>query len=236
MIQIAHLYPDALSSLGDRGNLLALTQRLKWRGLAFQVSRIVAGAEPDLSQFDLFYIGGDEGRQQLQLAERLRGWGPALRAAIDAGAALLAVGAGYQLLGRSVITTEREELPGAGLFACETVHKPQRLVGHLVVNAPLLGQTLVGFENHLGRTKSEAPLGLVRVGYGNNGQDHTEGSVYKGAVGTYLQGAVLPRNPWLTDWLLGQACEKRGLPPLAPLDDTLEIRAHEAVINRHKGV
>ena len=146
---------------------------------------------------------------------------------------------GYQLLGTTYTTVDGQELPGAGLFAVRSVPGPRRHIGNVLVETDLDGQrrTLVGFENHSGRTYLAAgvqPLGRTIVGAGNNGEDGTEGSVFRGAIGCYLHGSLLPKNPWLADRLLRDALAHRHGAPvtLEPLDDRLEEDAHTAVAAR----
>jgi CobQ-like glutamine amidotransferase family enzyme len=143
---------------------------------------------------------------------------------------------GYQLLGRSYTTVDGQELPGAGLFDVRSVPGPKRHIGNVLVETELGGQrrTLVGFENHSGRTylgTGLQALGRTVVGAGNNGEDRSEGAVYKGAIGCYLHGSLLPKNPWLADHLLSAALSHRTGEPatLEPLDDRLEDEAHNAV-------
>jgi CobQ-like glutamine amidotransferase family enzyme len=149
---------------------------------------------------------------------------------------------GYQLLGQSYTTVDGQQLPGAGLFDIRSVPGPRRHIGNVLVETDLDGQrrTLVGFENHSGRTylgRGVLPLGRALVGAGNNGEDGTEGAVYRSAVGCYLHGSLLPKNPWLADRLLTAALSHRLQEPvtLEPLDDELEEHAHEAVAARIRG-
>ena len=98
-------------------------------------------------------------------------------------------------------------------------------------------RTLAGFENHAGRTYLEdgaEPLGRVLAGFGNDGESGFEGCRVGRAVGTYLHGPLLPRNPWLADWLLAQAIAHRTgeAPGFEPLEDDLEAEAHEVSAGR----
>jgi CobQ-like glutamine amidotransferase family enzyme len=161
---------------------------------------------------------------------------------VEEGAALLSVCGGYQLLGASYTTVDGQQLPGAGLFDVRSLPGPKRHIGNVLVETDLDGKprTLVGFENHSGRTYLGAgvrALGRTVVGAGNNGEDHTEGAVYKGAIGCYLHGSLLPKNPWLADHLLATALRHATGAPVAltPLDDRLEEDAHQAVTARIRG-
>jgi hypothetical protein len=170
--------------------------------------------------------------------------GESLRQAVEEGAALLSVCGGYQLLGRHFLTYTGEDLPGISLFDVKTVGGEKRFIGNVAAASELDGVDgiLVGFENHSGRTKlgpACRPLGKVIKGYGNNGVDGWEGCVYKAAVGTYLHGSLLPKNPRLADWFILQALRRRyGLDELPDLDDVLEGKAHRAALDlimREKG-
>jgi CobQ-like glutamine amidotransferase family enzyme len=172
------------------------------------------------------------------------GNGEAIREAVEGGAALLSVCGGYQLLGQFFRSAEGVEITGTGLFDAYTVAGGSRMVGNLLIEGDLgsADPTLVGFENHSGRTylgEGAAPLGTVVVGNGNNGEDGREGARYKAAIGTYLHGPVLPKNPSLTDWLILAALRRRAGADvtLPPLDDRREIEAHTAVSERvrHEG-
>jgi CobQ-like glutamine amidotransferase family enzyme len=239
-LRLIHLYPDLMSVYGDRGNVLALVRRAEWRGIDVEVTQLSVGDELDPAEADLIFFGGGQDREQEVVSpDFLRQKGEAVRQAVEDGAALLSVCGGYQLLGQSYTTVDGQELPGAGLFDVRSVPGPKRHIGNVLIETFLDGQprTLVGFENHSGRTylgKGVQPLGRAVVGAGNNGEDHTEGAIYKGAIGCYLHGSLLPKNPWLADRLLVAALTHlRGEPAeLAPLDDRLENEAHQAVAAR----
>ena len=239
-LRLVHLYPDLMSVYGDRGNVLALVRRAEWRGIDVEVSLLSIGDELDPSEADLIFFGGGQDREQEVVSpDFLRQKGQAVREAVEDGAALLSVCGGYQLLGTSYTTVDGQQLPGAGLFDVRSVPGPKRHIGNVLIETDLDGQrrTLVGFENHSGRTylgPGVQPLGKTIVGAGNNGEDGTEGSVYRGAIGCYLHGSLLPKNPWLADRLLAIALRHRlGEPTnLEPLDDRLEEEAHQAVAAR----
>ena len=243
-IRLVHLYPDLMSVYGDRGNVLALKRRAEWRDIEVDVRELSLGDRLDPHEVDLIFFGGGQDREQGVVSpDFVDQKGEGVREAVEDGAALLSVCGGYQLLGRSYTTVEGQELPGAGLFDIRSVPGPRRHIGNVLIETDLDGQrrTLVGFENHSGRTylgPGVRPLGRAVVGAGNNGEDHTEGAVYKGAIGCYLHGSLLPKNPWLADRLLAIALShRRGEPVLLqPLDDGLEEEAHEAVAARVRGV
>jgi len=239
-LRIVHLYPDLMSVYGDRGNILALQRRAEWRGIPVEVRELSVGDTLEPDTVDLIFFGGGQDREQEVVSvDFLEQKGDAVREAVERGAALLSVCGGYQLLGKTYTTVDGHELPGAGLFDVRSVPGPLRHIGNVLIETDLGGETrtLVGFENHSGRTylgRSVAPLGKTVIGAGNNGEDGTEGAVYKGAIGCYLHGSLLPKNPWLADHLLRIALRDRG-GQLEPLDDTLENHAHETVAARIRG-
>lgn len=231
-LRLAHLYPKAMNIYGDRGNILCLRRRCEGRDIAFVVDELEMGEPLDAAAYDLIFVGGAQDREQRRVAaDLLETKGEALRRAVAEGVVVLAVCGGYQLLGRYYRTAEGEELPGVGVFDTWTVHpgpEARRFIGNVVVRWE--GGTIVGFENHGGRTylgPKARPLAQVVAGYGNNGRDRTEGAVCRNALGTYLHGSLLPKNPRFADRLIARALERRyGDGGLSPLDDVLEERAH----------
>lgn len=239
-LRLVHLYADLMSLYGDRGNVLALQCRCAWRGISLETVEATLGDHLDPSDTDIVFFGGGQDREQEVVSRDLaEGIGEAVREAVEDGAALLAVCGGYQLLGHFFKTSDGVEIPGVGLFDLHTVAGPRRMVGDILVSAQLGNQdtSLVGFENHSGQTFLGAnvePLGRVLVGNGNNGGDRSEGVRYRNAIGTYLHGPVLPKNPDLADWLIHRALRRREGRDvhLAPLDDRVEIEAHTALAAR----
>ena len=234
-LRIAHLYPDLMSIYGDRGNVLAIAQRARWRGIDVEVRAYRAGRPFDAEWPDLWFFGGGQDQEQVAVSKDLQGEkGERLKAAVEGGAALLSVCGGYQLLGREYRPHGAAALPGIGLFDAVSEAGPERFIGNVVVESQW-GE-LVGFENHSGLTflgEGVKPMGRVRVGRGNNGRDATEGAIYRHAVGCYLHGALLPKNPALTDWLLQAGLRHRyGEYDLPLLDDTTETTAHRSAVSR----
>ena len=239
-LTLVHLYPDLMNVYGDRGNIIALQRRCAWRGIELRVLPIGLGDQLPVEACDLVFFGGGQDREQEVVSpDFVAHKGPAIREAVEAGAVVLAVCGGYQLLGHTYTTVHGEQLAGAGVFDIRSVPGPRRHIGNIVVEADVDGvpRTLVGFENHSGTTHvgpNSRPLGRVLVGSGNNGEDGTEGAIYRDAYGCYMHGSLLPKNPHFADHLIGRALRRRYGPAatLAPLDDTLEERAHEAVVRR----
>src|SRR2546421_1179320 len=240
-IRVGHLYPDYLNIYADRGNIAVLARRAAWRGLDLEVTALGMADAIVPGAHDLYYVGGGQDREQLLVARTLAAKAEPLRDAVTGGgAALLAVCGGYQLLGRGYRGFHGEDMPGVGLFPLETVAGERRMIGDVLLECELepgVRRTLAGFENHAGRTQLEAgtePLGRVVAGFGNDGASGWEGCRVGRAVGTYLHGPLLPRNPWFADWLLAQAMAHRlGEPPeLEPLEDDLESEAHRVSARR----
>ena len=233
-IVVGHLYPDYLNIYADRGNLAVFAQRAAWREHELDVRGIGPEDSVEPAAYDLLYIGGGQDREQALIAPDLTAKGETIRAAVAGGAALLAVCGGYQLLGRFYRDRRGDELPGVGLFPLHTVAGERRMIGDVLLECRLDGgqpRTLAGFENHAGRTYLDAdaePLGRVVAGFGNDGESGFEGCRVGRAIGTYLHGPLLPRNPWLADWLIEQALARHTGEPaaLAPLPDELEAVAH----------
>lgn len=240
-LRLAHLYPKLMNLYGDRGNILSLRRRCQQRGITLAVDELGLGEALDADAYDLIFIGGAQDREQRRVAaDLLETKAQALHQAVEQGVALLAVCGGYQLLGRHYRPAAGEELAGVGIFDAWTVHPgptAKRFIGNVVVRWQ--GGTLVGFENHGGRTylgPGARPLAKVIVGFGNNGRDGSEGVVQgDNAFGTYLHGSLLPKNPRFADHLIARALRRRyGEVELAPLDDVLEERAHAEAVRLAK--
>ena len=237
-IRAAHLYPDYLNIYADRGNIAVLARRASLRGHTLELTGIDPDDVLELSAFDLIYLGGGQDREQALIAPDLASRGADLRRAVEQGTAVLAVCGGYQLLGRGYRGRDGSWLPGAEVFPLETVAGTKRLIGNVLLEIDLDGvwTTVAGFENHAGRTLLDAgalPLGRVVAGHGNDGVSGYEGCRVGAAIGTYLHGPLLPRNPVLADWLLARALEHAGGDGvLDPLPDELERLAHAVSAGR----
>jgi lipid II isoglutaminyl synthase (glutamine-hydrolysing) len=233
---IGWLYPDLMNIYGDRGNIVTLFQRARWRGLDARVLELGKGSHAGIAGVDVFFFGGGQDREQaLVYDDLLETKAVHLAAAVQEGAAVLAVCGGYQLLGHYYETATGEHLPGIGLIDVRTEACGQRCIGDVVVESDeslgLRPRTLVGFENHSGRTllgEGVRPLGRVLRGRGNNGTDGTEGATAGNLFGTYLHGSLLPKNPHLADLIISRALQRR----LEPLEDGLELAAHQQIVDR----
>ncbi len=242
-LTIHHLYADMMNLYGDRGNVISIKKRCEWRGIPVEVVDVGLGETVRPTGCDIFLFGGGQDREQALLANDLSGSkGADLRAVVEDGGVMLGVCGGYQLMGHSYETPEGEKLPGVGIFDLHTEpRKPEeeRLIGNVLVRvrAPETDEVreVVGFENHGGRTRlgDTKPLGEVIAGYGNNGEDGTEGARRLNAYGTYLHGSLLPKNPWLTDQLILNALRRVDDDfELESLDDAVEMSAFASVADR----
>jgi hypothetical protein len=230
-LRIGHLYPNQMNLYGDKGNIIALRKRAQWHGLEAEVVSLCEGETFLATDFDLLFFGGGQDREQKIIAEDLvQIKKNSFYDAITAGVVVLAVCGGYQLLGESFKISDRETLPGIGVFDTWTVAGSKRLIGNVVIQTEFFPETLVGFENHSGQTflkPSAKALGKIIAGHGNNGEDNQEGCFTQNAFGTYLHGSLLPKNPHFTDYLLKLALQRQKNDwEWQPIENELENSAH----------
>ncbi len=236
-IVVGYLYGDIMNIYGDTGNIIALKKRAEWRGIEVKVKVKSLKDKIKEGECDLFFFGGGQDQAQELVSRDLAvsGKGKIIKREVERGVPLLSVCGGYQLLGEYYKPHKGPKLPGIGLFPSYTLASHDRMIGNIVIES-IFGK-LVGFENHSGKTflkKSALPFGMVLKGFGNNGKDKTEGSLYKHAIGCYMHGSLLPKNPKLADWLLKKALEikyKKEI-TLKPLNDTLEEQAQKTAISK----
>ncbi|MBP7832743.1 MAG: cobalamin biosynthesis protein CobQ [Candidatus Levybacteria bacterium] len=241
-LTIGWLYPTLMSTYGDRGNIIVLQKRCEWRGIEVKVEHISTDTNKSkLDSCDLIFMGGAQDTQQEIVNQDLfKVKGEALRKKIEEDTPGLYICGAYQFLGKYYKTADGKELPGLGIFPAYTENpgeKTERLIGNIIVSSQLsaVSSQLVGFENHGGRTYLEdasLAFGKVIKGFGNNGNDSTEGILYKNSIGTYLHGPILPKNPEIADWLIQKALEKKYNEEikLENLEDTLENKAKNAIL------
>ncbi|HRC62524.1 MAG TPA: glutamine amidotransferase [Dehalococcoidia bacterium] len=243
-IRVVTLYPDVMSIYADRGNLIALRARCRQYGIGCEVTAVGIG-DGLPADADLVLIGGGQDQEQRRIAADLAARGVRLRDWAEDDVAMLTICGGFQLFGHFYRTAEGEELPGVGIFDVTTVAPAPgapRCIGDVLADAGDFGE-VVGFENHGGRTylgPHARPFARMRHGFGNNGDDGTEGAVYREAIGTYLHGSLLPKNPAVTDRLILAALRHRYGPGVMletlPPDPYAE-RAHRAAaaVARRRG-
>lgn len=233
IIRIGHLYPDMLNLYGDRGNIIALTQRMVSRGIEVQTDSITMGKSFRADDYDILFIGGGQDFEQDVLLDDLKkGKDVEISKAVHNGVPMLAICGGYQMLGKYYKTYDGKMLDYIGALDFYTEGREERMIGNFAFKTKE-GIEVVGFENHSGRTYlgDVEPLGKMIKGCGNNGEDGTEGVRFKNTFGTYSHGPVLPKNPQLADLLISKAIEnKYGNADLKPLDDELENKAKNQVM------
>jgi len=239
-LKLCHLYPEVLNLYGDRGNIICMKKRLEWRGIDCEVHQLKLGEKADLTQYDLFFIGGGQDFEQEVLLEDLRtGKGADIISAVEDGRTFLCICGGYQMMGHYYETYDGVRCEFLGAVDFYTVGGDVRMIGNYAykLGAESGGSSVVGFENHSGRTRlgpGVSALGTVIRGYGNNGEDKTEGVRYRNVFGSYSHGPILPKNPELCDFLLETALERRygEKIKLDPLPDDFEKKAHDSVLEK----
>lgn len=239
-LTIGWLYPTLMSTYGDRGNIIVLQKRCEWRGIDVKINKIsINSKNEDLQSSDLIFMGGAQDTQQEIVNKDLfEKKGEVLKKLIDDDIPGLYICGAYQFLGKYYKTADGKELPGLGIFPAYTENpgkNSQRLIGNIIIDHD--SRKIVGFENHGGRTYLETSgqaFGKVLKGFGNNGEDKTEGIIYKNSIGSYLHGPILPKNPEIADWLIKCALEKKYKEKidLKKLDDSLAIKAQQAILSK----
>jgi CobQ-like glutamine amidotransferase family enzyme len=235
-LNICHLYPDLLNVYGDMGNILILKHRAEKRNIKVNICNISMNDNFEKTLYDIVFFGGGQDFEQSIVSDDLmKNKKESIRQYIEDGKVFLCICGGYQLLGKYYTTPTGEKLHGLGILDIYTEGGENRFIGNTVIHNEEFNETYVGFENHSGRTYigNLKPLGKVIAGYGNNGEDKSEGCIYKNTYCTYFHGSLLSKNPELADRLLKTALEKKyGNIELSPLDDTLELKAKEFIIGR----
>jgi lipid II isoglutaminyl synthase (glutamine-hydrolysing) len=250
-LTIGYLYGRLMNTYGDTGNVICLKKRAEERGIKVDVLAIDLNYDPKKDGVaDLYFFGGGQDQAQEEVSQDLikRHSGKFIKEEVEKDKPLLAICGGYQLLGEYYEPQNGPKLAGLGIFKAYTQGSAQRMIGNIVIRIQNLelrikseekdnSSLLVGFENHSGKTflkEGAQPLGTIIKGFGNNGEDKTEGCIYKNAIGCYMHGSLLPKNPKLADWLIKKALEvKYGEEiKLEPLEDELEQKAHQAAIQR----
>ena len=250
-LNIGWLYPDLMSTYGDRGNIIVLQKRCEWRKIDTKVQQITIGTDEQLLKtVDFILMGGAEDRQQEIVSQDLQsGKDKILKELIEKNVPGLYICGAYQFLGKYYKEADGRIINGLGVLDMYTQNLGlgyQRLIGNVVSETKIITATLdqsnsimVGFENHGGRTylgKNTLPFGTVIKGFGNNGKDGTEGAVYKNSIGTYMHGPILAKNPQLADYLIatGLKIKYKKEINLERLDDGLENSARSAIASRLK--
>lgn len=235
-IKILHLYPDLLNLYGDKGNILALKNRLLWREIPVSVKEFKGNEELNLCDTDILFLGGGTDKDEQVVLNNLIKYKEIIKAYIEDGGVMIATCGGFKLLGKYCIK-DGEKTEALGVLDIFSEEKKERLISDVVVDCEILNTQIVGFENHSSRINIGAltPLGTVKYGFGNDGSG-VEGAIYKNVIATNLHGPVLPKNPELCDFILEKALNRRNEngTELLKLDDTLELAAKDVIINRFK--
>lgn len=220
---------------GDRGNLLCLKRRLEWYGHNCRIENISLGGNLDFQRIDMIFMGGGSDREQMLVYEDLIAKADQLMAQFEAGLPALWICGAYQLLGKYYRSHDGQTMQGLGFFDFFTQGRPPRLIGNILLESELNGRrtTVVGFENHGGRTYIEdsrlKPFGTVVRGFGNNGEDKGEGMIYRHLIGTYLHGPLLPKNPAVADFFIEAMSTRKGVKINRQISNDIENFAHEQV-------
>lgn len=233
-LDIVSLYPRDMNIYGDRGNLLALTRRVRAHGFEPRVVEVNVG-DPMPERVDIVIGGGGQDSGQVRVSADLVGRADDVRALAEGDTPMLLICGLYQLFGHRFLTSSGETLQGIGVLDVETRGGADRMIGNVVVESRDFGE-IIGYENHSGYTVLGAgsePLGRVVQGSGNNPDDGTEGARTGNVLGSYLHGALLPKNPAISDFLIETAAVRRygSFEPVAGRDATAE-RARVAAKRR----
>ncbi len=231
-LEIVHLYHDLLNTYGDDGNIKLIKRRAEKRGISVNVKNISVG--DSLKSADILFLGGGQEYEQTIVSEDIiKNKADFIKGYTEDGGVGLFICGGYQLMGEYYADSSGKKVKGALVLPIHTEGTDGRFTGNIIVKNSL--ETLVGFENHSGKTYLDGgeALGEVVFGNGNNGKDKTEGIRYKNAVGTYMHGPLLSKNPALCDDLIRRAMIKKyGSCVLEPLSDTYELLAKQDMIKK----
>lgn len=212
-LNVCHLYGDLLNTYGDNGNLLMLKHRAKKRGVQFNIEIVSLNDPFDANKYDLVFFGGGQDFEQRIVSKDIQAKKEAITEYIENDGVTVGICGGFQLLGHYYVDAAGNRINGIGALNHYTLNQDNnRFIGDIVIKNDEFGETYKGFENHNGRTflgEGVKPLGVVKVGYGNNGEDKTEGAHYKQTYCSYFHGPLLVRNTTLTDRILKEAVKKR---------------------------
>lgn len=251
-LTVMNMYSDILNTYGDIGNFICINQRIKWRKIGLNIQECTIGQDNDFDweDIDIILIGGGSDNNQSIVSNHLLEQRAELVEFIENGGVLLAICGSYQMFGNKYLDVDGNDIPCLEVFDIETESLSERLIGDIVIsNAINVSNTvinnnfdfkldsLVGFENHGGRSyHNHDPLGYVRVGYGNNGEDNKEGMIYKNFIASYLHGPFLPKNPFIADYMIFNALNRKySISEIEELDDSIEIDAHKRMLKRLLG-
>ena len=235
-LNILELYPKDMNIYGDSGNVLVLKKRAEKRNISVNIlSYNIGDSFP--KNVDIVVAGGGQDSGQEKVNKDLLKIKDKLKKLAENYTPMLLICGSYQLFGNYFRTNEGKVLKGIGILNAYTEATNERMVGNIITESVPFGE-IIGYENHSGKTTLEGdtlPLGLVKLGAGNNGEDNTEGARYKNVIGTYLHGSLLPKNPRIADFLISEAMAKKypdDFTKLKALDDSLADKARKVAITR----
>ncbi len=227
-LQISCIYPKMLSHYGDKGNITALKHRLTKRGIDAKI--YFPEEDIDIQNTDIIYLGGGTERNQILVSKYLSDKKDLLTEYIENDGVMLAVCSGYEIICKSFFA-EGKTHKGLGLIEASSQKAPKRIFGNIIISSSL-GFDIVGFENRSTSVSAEGLEHLGEIRY-SNGSAKAEGIIYKNLIGTHIHGPILPKNPLLADYIIEKALKKKYPDAvLEPIDDTLENKAHEYILNR----
>ena len=233
-LKIAHMYPELLNLYGDFGNITSLKKRAEWRNIDVEIVEYSLNDSVDFSDIDIVFIGGGSDKEQILVCNKLKEYAKDIKKYVENNGVLISFCGGYEILGKYFVINDTK-YEGLNVLDIYTEYKKDRIINDVIIKTDFLDKPVVGFENHAGRTYINfgKPLGKVVYGGGNNGEDGTEGSVYKNVIGTYLHGPLLPKNPHLCDYIIKKALQnKYDNIKLQDLDDSIEFAANDYIVNR----
>ncbi len=262
-LTITHLYPELMNLYGDIGNIITLKKRANLRNIKIKINKIGLNDKLTTNSTDIYFLGGGQDSQQNLIApDLIKNKKKALLADLNNNAVMLAICGGYQLLGKYYLNGNKEKSKGVGFFPIETIapgtNVKQRAIGDIITEIidkktleeikrayqykipTKLIKSLVGFENHSGRTRllnsKQKHLNKVIYGIGDSEKQGFEGFRKKNVFGTYMHGSFLPKNPHFADLLLYLALKRKyedNFQKLQQLDDKLEWQAHKFILARY---
>lgn len=231
-INITHLYPDTLNMSADKGNILALNSRISKRNIHVNIKEYKINEEVNFSDTDIILLGGGYDKDRPDICEKLIKNKEELIKCLEKGGILIAVSSSYPIIGNS-FQNDGETYQGLGIIDMDTVTVNKRKTGNVILKSEILNSMIAGFENHTDKTTFNADVtDLGSVVFGDS-KGENEGVLTKNIVGTHLHGPILPKNPILTDYIIGNVLlNKYNLQQLPSAHSYYEDKAHDYVINR----
>ena len=233
-LHLLHLYPNLLNVYGDVGNIKIFADRASRRGIDVHIHSVNTEDSIDLASMDIVMLGDGQAEELRLVFAHLSEHKDLFQEYILNDGVFLAIGAGFQIFGNQAIVLNGETIEGLSLLPIYTEKTDKKFVGDIAVSFE--AETVVGFENHIGKTTVQESDAFAKVlkGYGNNGEDGLEGFKFKNFFGTNLHGPLLSKNPYLADTLLQIALENKYGSDISfqPLEDVYESEAKKIICDR----